>query len=292
MAQSMTGYGRGEHSTERYQFGVEIRSTNHRFLEIKLRFPREIIASESDVRHFARSRFSRGYIDIQAFIGRSPTGSRRFLVDRELLAQVAEGLGEAGRDLGIGEKLDLAVLAQFREIFRFEEEPDDPEELREGLMSAVEGAVFELEASRKREGEDIVQSLKGTMERFQGLLDRMEPLVAETNRSLVEGLRTRLGELADRGELSPERLHQEAAFLTMKADVTEEIERLKGHHGVFMETLASDGPMGRKLDFLLQEMNRELNTTASKAGGLDLAHRAIEGKLELEKVREQVQNLE
>jgi uncharacterized protein (TIGR00255 family) len=292
VVQSMTGYGRGELSTERYQFGIEIRSTNHRFLEIKLRFPRELMAHENEVRNYIRSRFSRGYLDVQGFLGRPSASFRRFNVDSELLTQVAAGLRDAGRELGISEEPNLSVLARFRELFTIEEEPDDPEELEKGLMSAVKDAVAGLEASRSREGEDIIRSLKSSMERFRSLLVDMEAQVPETNRRLAEGLAARIGELIDQPELSSERLHQETAFLTMKADVTEELERLKGHQGVFTETLATEGPRGRKMDFILQEMNRELNTTASKAGSIDLGHGAIEGKLELEKVREQVQNLE
>ncbi len=292
MVQSMTGYGRGEHSSERYQFGIEIRGTNHRFLEIKLRFPRELNAFENEARAYIRKRFSRGYLDVPVFLGRASTKDRRFIVDQGLLSQAAAALSEAAKELGSSEKPDLAVLAQFREIFSFEEEPDDLEELEEGLMKALAGAVESLEGSRSREGEEIVKSLRPIMERFKEQLEEMEVLAPETTKKLVEGLRARLEELAAQPDLSVERLHQESAFLAMKADVTEELERLKGHEKVFMETLSGKGPRGRKLDFLLQEMNRELNTTASKAGTLELAHLAIEGKLEMEKVREQVQNLE
>lgn len=292
MTQSMTGYGRGENSSDRYQFGIEIRGTNHRFLEIKVRFPRELVAFESDVRSLVRSRFSRGYLDIQAFLGRPSTQFRRFVVDEELLAQVAGGLKEAGRVLDLGEELDLSVIARFREIFSFEDEEDDPEELRDGLMGAVAIALAEIEKSRRREGEEITRALGAGMERFATILERMQALAKDTNRHLAEGLRRRIRELLDQDGLSEERMNQEAAFLAMKADVTEELERLGGHFTVFMETLAQNTPAGRRMDFLLQEMNRELNTTASKAGTLELSHLAIEGKLELEKVREQVQNLE
>ncbi len=292
MTQSMTGYGRGEHSSDRYQFGIEIRSTNHRFLEVRLRFPRELIAFEGDVRTEVRSRFSRGYIDVQAFITKPVASDRRFLVDRELLAQVAAGLQEAGSALSLDTPVDLAMLAQFKEVFRFEDEPDDAEQLREGLLAALETALGDLEASRRREGEEIRGSVFSSVERLDALRDRMAALAPETNRALVDSLQRRLDEVLSQGGLSPERLHQEAALLAAKSDVTEELERLRGHLSAFRESLQGEGPVGRKLDFLVQEMNRELNTTAAKAGTLELSHLAIEGKLELEKVREQIQNLE
>jgi uncharacterized protein (TIGR00255 family) len=289
----MTGYGRGEHSSGQHQFAIEIRSTNHRFLEVKLRFPRELIAFESNVRPVVRKQFSRGYLDVQAFLGRPAEGGRQFTVDEALLEQVASGLQAAGRSLRLEDRLDLAVLSRFKEIFRFEEAPDDPEELRAGIMSAVEKAVAELLKNREREGLEIVSAISRAMENFNGILSRMEEEAPAVNIRLVESLRSRLDELLERNDLSKERLHQEAAILTAKADVTEELERLRGHYGEFAKELGrKSGPVGRKMDFLLQEMNRELNTTGSKAGTLELSHLAIEGKLELEKVKEQVQNLE
>lgn len=292
MTQSMTGFGRGEHSSDRYQFGIEIRSTNHRFLEIRLRFPRELSAAEGDVRKYIRSRFSRGYLDVQAFLGRSSANSQRFVVEGELLAQAAAGLREAGRKLGLEDRADLAVLSRFRELFRFEDEPDDPGELQAGILHAAESAVEDLSRGRRREGEEIARSVRAGVERFEGIFRDMEKMVPETNRRLTEALLARLDEIAGKQGLSPERLHQEAAVLAVKSDITEELERLRGHLTVFKETLDAEGPSGRKLDFLLQEMNRELNTTAAKTGALELSHLAIEGKLEMEKVREQIQNLE
>jgi uncharacterized protein (TIGR00255 family) len=292
MTESMTGFGRGEHSSDRYQFGIEIRSTNHRFLEVRLRIPRDLIAFESDIRTYIRSRFSRGYLDVQAFLGRPSEHNRRFVIDRDLLSQTAAGLQQAGRELGLGESVDLAVLARFKELFRFEDEPDDPEELRAGLMSAVESAVTELEKTRRGEGEELKRAVTEILGRFGKIFEKMQGLAPETNRDLAETLRGRLEELIERTEFSPERLNQEAALLAMKSDVTEELDRIRGHFAAFADTLAKKGPSGRKLDFLLQEMNRELNTTAAKAGTLELSHLAIEGKLEMEKIREQVQNLE
>ena len=292
MTQSMTGYGRGDHSSDRYQFGIEIRSTNHRFLEVKLRFPRELIAFEGDIRNFVRSRFSRGYFDVQAFLGRPPNSNRRFIVDNDLLAQVAAGLKEAGRLIDKAGEVDLAVLSQFREVFHFEEEPDDVEELGRGLMAAAEGAVAEISASRKREGEEILRAVTEGWQRLEKTVKKMLQLTEPTNAALETNLRKRLAELIDGGTISEERLHQEAAILAVKADVTEELERLKGHLDVFGETLEGEGPRGRKLDFLLQEMHRELNTSAAKAATLELGHLSIEGRLELEKIREQIQNLE
>jgi uncharacterized protein (TIGR00255 family) len=292
MAESMTGYGRGEHDTGRYQFKVEIRSTNHRFLEFKLRFPRELNLFENEVRNAVRRRFSRGYLDIQASLVRLEASSRKFIIDRELLSQIAAGLQSAGRELGLGDQVDMATLSRFRELFSFEEEEQNPEEFREGLMAAVEAACAELKKGREREGQAIQGSVDHSLDLYRQLLIKMEAAAPEVNRRLKEGFHSRLQTLLGQEHISPERLEQEAAFLAVKSDVTEELARLRGHIAAFSNTRSMSGPVGRKMDFLLQEMHRELNTTAAKAGTLELSHLAIQGKLELEKIKEQVQNLE
>jgi uncharacterized protein (TIGR00255 family) len=144
MAESMTGYGRGEYRSERYHVGVEIKSVNHRFLEVKLRIPRELNASENAMRTALRRRFARGAVDATVQLERQE-GSRRFAVDEQLLGQVADGLAAAARRLGIPGGFDLATLAQFREIFRFEAQPDDLAELEAGALVAS-GGVRQLEA--------------------------------------------------------------------------------------------------------------------------------------------------
>lgn len=291
MAESMTGYGRGEYRSDRYHVGVEIKSVNHRFLEIKLRIPRELNASENALRSALRRRFSRGAVDAAVQIERQE-GARRFAVDEQLLGQVADGLAAAGRRLGIGQGFDLATLAQFREIFRFEAQPDDVAELEAGALAAFEAACDQLEAARRREGAGLAEAVAASLGELREVHRGMLELAPQVALQLKEGIAARAAEIFGQQRLAPERLEQEAALLAMRSDVTEELTRLGGHLAACSEALAAAGPAGRQMDFLLQEMHRELNTAAAKAGTGALAQLAIRGKLELEKVREQVQNLE
>jgi uncharacterized protein (TIGR00255 family) len=292
MAESMTGYGRGEHRGDRYQVAVEIRSVNHRFLDLKLRLPRELGAVEQQLRATVRKRISRGAVDASVWVERAAgTEAKRFVVDEELLRAAAEGITAAGRALGTELRPDLAVLAQFREIFRFEAVPDDPGQLQAGAEAAFGAALEALVEARRREGGELVATLTPVVGELGRLLAEMREQAPAVARQLKETVAARAAELLAGAAIAPERLEQEAALLAMKSDVSEELARFGGHLDALAAALAGSGPAGRQMDFLLQEMNRELNTAAAKAGTFELAQLAISGKLELEKVREQVQNL-
>jgi uncharacterized protein (TIGR00255 family) len=292
MTESMTGYGRGEYRSERYQVGVEIKSVNHRFLEIKLRLPRELNACENEMRAALRRRFGRGAVDVAVALDRQEGTARRFVVDEALLAQAAAGFAAAAARLGIESRFDLGTLTQFREIFRFEAAPDDLGEIGAGAMAAFETACDRLQEARLREGAALQLVLEAALAELRAVHGRMAALAPSVARQLKETIAARAEELFGPGRLAPERIEQEAALLAMKSDVTEELTRFGGHLAACDAALAADGPAGRQLDFLLQEMHRELNTAAAKANTGELAQLAIRGKIELEKVREQVQNLQ
>jgi len=292
MAESMTGYGRGEYRSERYHVGVEIKSVNHRFLEVKLRIPRELNAREHEMRAALRERFGRGAVDATVQLERQEGAARRFVVDESLLAQAASGFAAAAARLGVENRFDLAMLSQFREIFRFEAAPDDLEELSTGTLAAFAAAVDQLAIARRREGASLAASLAASLEELRAVHSQMLALAPAVARQLKEAIAARATELFGPGRLAPERIEQEAALLAMKSDVTEELTRFGGHLEACAATLGGNGPAGRQIDFLIQEMHRELNTAAAKANTGALAQLAIRGKLELEKVREQVQNLE
>jgi uncharacterized protein (TIGR00255 family) len=292
MAESMTGYGRGEYRSERYQVGVEIKSVNHRFLEVKLRIPRELNAMENEMRTELRLRFSRGAVDVAVQLERHEAAARQFVVDEALLGQAAAGFAAAAARLGIENRFDLATLSQFREIFRFEAAPDDLDEIIAGTREAFRAACDQLEEARLREGALLASALGASLGELRAVHGQMLALAPAVARQLKESIAVRAAELFGPGRLAPERIEQEAALLAMKSDVTEELTRLEGHLAACDAALAGSGPAGRPLDFLLQEMHRELNTAAAKANTGALAQLAIRGKIELEKVREQVQNLE
>ena len=163
MAESMTGYGRGEYRSERYQVGVEIKSVNHRFLEVKLRIPRELNAREQEMRAALRDRFGRGAVDATVQLERQEGAARRFVVDEALLAQAAAGFAAAAARLGVENRFDLAMLSQFREIFRFEAAPDDLEELHAGTLAAFAAALDQLAIARRREGAALAAVLTASL---------------------------------------------------------------------------------------------------------------------------------
>ena len=291
MAESMTGYGRGEYRSGRYHVGVEIKSVNHRFLDVKLRIPRELNAMEAEMRAALRRRLGRGAVDVTVQLERQGGSGQSFVVDEALLGQAAAGFAAAAERLGIEKRFDLATLAQFREIFRFETTPDDLGEIGAGAQAAFEAACEQLEAARRREGAALAAALGAALEELRAVHEQMLALAPTVARQLKESIAARAAELFGPGRLAPERLEQEAALLAMKSDVTEELTRFGGHLEACAAALAGPGPAGRQMDFLLQEMHRELNTAAAKANTGALAQLAIRGKIELEKVREQVQNL-
>jgi len=214
------------------------------------------------------------------------------VVDEDLLAQAAAGFAAAAARLGVENRFDLALLTQFREIFRFEAAPDDLEELHTGTLAAFAAALDQLSIARRREGAALAAVLAATLAELRATHAQLLALAPAVARQLKEAIAARAAELFGPGRLAPERIEQEAALLAMKSDVTEELTRFGGHLEACDATLAGGGPAGRQMDFLLQEMHRELNTAAAKANTGALAQLAIRGKLELEKVREQVQNLE
>jgi uncharacterized protein (TIGR00255 family) len=239
-----------------------------------------------------RNSFSRGAVDATVQLERQEGAVRRFVVDEALLAQAAAGFAAAAARLGVEKRFDLAVFSQFREIFRFEPSPDDLDELHAGTLAAFTEACERLAAARRREGTALEVALRGSLEELHAVHAEMAALAPAVARQLKEAIAARAAELFGPGRLAPERIEQEAALLAMKSDVTEELTRFGGHLEACAAALAGGGPAGRQMDFLLQEMHRELNTAAAKANTGPLAQLAIRGKLELEKVREQVQNLE
>src|SRR5512134_1198024 len=186
MAESMTGYGRGEYRSERYQVGVEIKSVNHRFLEVKLRIPRELNAWEHEFRSRLRERFGRGALDAAVGFERQECAARRFVVDEGLLAQAAAGFAAAAERLGVENRFDPATLLQFREIFRFEAAPDDLDELLAGTLAAFGAACDELERARNREGAALTAALQEGLRELGAVHAGMTALAPQVARQLGE----------------------------------------------------------------------------------------------------------
>jgi len=290
----MTGFGRGVAENDEIRVVIELRSVNHRFLDLSLRMGRHFRHAESAAAAVLRQRLGRGRVEL--FLEREelrPRG-REVRTDTELAQAVLDGVRQLEGSLGItvpDEALAARILRQDG-VLQIEELPLDVSIGEEVLLSALGHAIDALLSMRATEGERLRADLSGRAERIATLLAEVEGLASAAPVRVQERIRHRLAELVDEGVVDPERVAQEAALLADKADITEEITRLRAHLDQAAEMLAAGGVVGRRLDFLVQELNREVNTIGSKCQEVGMHALVIEMKSEVEKIREQVQNLE
>jgi uncharacterized protein (TIGR00255 family) len=289
----MTGYGKGEALSEQWRCTVEIRSVNHRYGEISVRMPRAFLALENEVKKSLAATLKRGKIDVS--VQWEEAGGAALLPSADI--PLARGYAELFRslttELGLKEELSLGlILAQKGVLGEAAAGQPDPDECLPQIMSAMQLAVAAMDAMRRREGEALLNDLTTRRAQVAQWVDRIReraPLVVEEYR---QKLKARLDQLLEGAEMDPQRLAQEVALMADRCDVTEELVRLSSHFIQFDEALASAEPVGRKLDFLMQEMNREVNTIGSKSSDAEVTSLVIGIKAEMEKMREQVQNVE
>jgi uncharacterized protein (TIGR00255 family) len=288
----MTGFGRGETAGRVRAYTVEVQSVNHRFLEVRCRFPKRLAGLEPRVQRAVQQRFARGHFEMSVQEKDLDGRARTLKVDLPLARQYVELLRALQRDLNLPGQVTLEMLAGQRELIAVEESEETLEDVWAELEPALVAALDALTTMRCQEGATLTQALRRHLDEIEGVLCR----VAGRTLDLATAHRTRLRERATElleGRLpDPLRLEQEIVLLAERGDITEECDRLRSHLAQFRETLDQDGPQGRRLDFLLQEMNREANTIGSKAADAGLAREVVELKTAVERLREQVQNLE
>ncbi len=290
MIDSMTGYGSGERPLGEAHISVEIRSVNHRYLEVSCRGPRWSLALEGEVREAVKKRFSRGRFDI--YIRSGEEGNHASLIDAEAAKSILADLTTLKKKLGISGEVDLSILMGFRDLIKRAEPEPDKEEIHSALLESLDDALGTLGSMREKEGSalasDILEHLASVKSGCNEIRDRLP----EARKLLTERMRERILELAAGVEVDRGRLEQEMIYAAERGDISEELSRLDSHVARFREMLEGEGPIGRKLDFLTQEMNREANTISSKSIDLALTQSAVEVKSAIEKIREQVQNVE
>lgn len=292
MVRSMTGYGRGEIQGPGGICVVEVRSLNHRYCEIAVKTPRAFAAVENRIRETVRSRFSRGRFDVHVSVDFTTVSPRQLVVDHALARQLYLALTDLGRELGLSGQVNLATLLELREVVRVEENEHNVEAVWPAIQEALDSALASLERMRISEGEalgrDILQRIQLIEAALEQIKSRLPALLIEYRQKLEARISRLFGDV----EIDPTRLAQEVVFYTERSDVTEEMIRLHTHLTEFKKLLLANEPVGRKLDFLLQEMNREINTTSSKIADGDVATLVVDIKSELERIREQAQNIE
>ncbi|MDR2861232.1 MAG: YicC family protein [Syntrophobacterales bacterium] len=293
MIKSMTGYGKGESIIDGRKYAVEIRSLNHRYLEVVLRLPGSISALETAIKRKVGGCFSRGRIEVSIRLDTADCEAvNKYELNLPLLRNYHELLQQMRQEFGIQEEITLAELTRFKDIFiAAEEEPQ-----LEGIMQNVEVALNEamalLTEMRQKEGELLLADLEERISNVETLLAAIEKKVPLSVQNSKIRLMERVRELTEGIDIDEIRLNQEIAIMADKSDITEEIVRLTSHLCQFREMFKSEDAIGRKMDFLIQEMNREANTIGSKTGDLDISRNVIEIKSELGKLKEQVQNIE
>ncbi len=289
---SMTGLGVGEVHENGVMCTVEIRAVNNRFLEISTRLPQSLNQHEQEMRDYVRSRIDRGKLYINIIIQQvngNPLGLR---VIPDKARSIRNLLTELKKETGVEEPLTLDHFLKFSEIFEPSENGKPDDHLWQQVKHALDQALENLNAMRLKEGSSLTDDLVQRIKQLGECVDAVERIAADNLRDKHQKMVERVGTLVDQYPLHEDRLYTEIAILSDRLDVTEECVRLKSHNQLFLETLGSDKPVGKKLTFLLQEMNREVNTISSKASSVEISHLVVEMKEEIEKLREQVQNLE
>jgi uncharacterized protein (TIGR00255 family) len=292
MANSMTGFGRGEASGFGYQFSVELKAVNHRFLEMVVRLPRNFTGFEERVRKILQERFQRGRLEVHINIMETEETMRLVKVDKELALSYDKALKDLASALHTAYDTDIYRLVALPEVLSVQEPEIELDTLwgvcAEALLKATEG----FGQMRRTEGEklsiDLLERMDKIAEHLQVISERAPYVVTDYKDRLQERIQTLLSGV----ELDPVRLANEVAYFSDRASITEELVRFDSHLAQTRESLRSNTSVGRKLDFLVQEMNREINTIGSKANDLSIGQEVVIVKSELEKVREQIQNLE
>ncbi|MDS1029634.1 YicC/YloC family endoribonuclease [Bacillota bacterium LX-D] len=292
MASSMTGYGRGEAIGSGKKVIVEMKSVNHRFLEIMVRLPRVYHKFEERIKSLIKDTFVRGRIDIFINIEEMEEKKRQVKVDKELAMAYYNSLKELTEILDISENIGVQNIAQYPDVLQVSELEEDNEAFWPLMEDALKNAVQEMTVMREEEGNRLKNDL---LLRKQELVNYLQEIKKRSS-SVVEEYRikleNRIQEILGDVPVDPNRLALEVALIADRSCITEELVRLDSHFMQLEEILNGHGSVGRKLDFLIQEMHREINTIGSKSSDLEISKKVVEVKSEIEKIREQVQNLE
>jgi uncharacterized protein (TIGR00255 family) len=284
----MTGFARAERATPAGLLAWEIRSVNHRYLEVGLRLPEDLRASEAEFRRAIGAVARRGKIDAAFYVRSAPDAVRELALDADLLERLIVDARAVRERLGPQGRIDAVDLLRWPGVVKDAER--DARSLAAAATALLGEALAAFTASRSGEGERIAEMLKSRAAQLLALVDGVSTRLPEVQARIKARLAERVAALG--AEVNPERLEQEVALLVQKGDVAEELDRLCSHVEELRATLESDEAVGRKLDFLMQEFNREANTLSSKSQDLETTRRAVELKVLIEQMREQIQNVE
>ena len=292
MIKSMTGFGRCEMEENNRKFTVELKSVNHRYLDVNIKMPKKLNFFESSIRNLLKEYIQRGKVDV--FITYEDFSEHNISVkyNKDVAAEYLKYLNQMAEQFGLENDIRISTLSRYPEVFSMEEVTVDEEQIWKLLEKTIRQAAQQFVTSRVKEGEhlrdDWLEKLDGMLVHVDYIKQRSPEIVEEYKNKIYDKVK----ELLSDAQAEDNRILMEVTLFADKICVDEEIVRLQSHIETTKQTLLEGGSIGRKLDFIAQEMNREANTTLSKANNLDISNHAIELKTEIEKIREQIQNIE
>jgi len=292
MIKSMTGFGRGEYQENGKRVSIEIKTVNHRYMDVFVKFPRMLAFLEDKVRDLISKNISRGKIDVFISYEDSGEDSKTVVVDEALAGAYLKALNTLGGKFDLRDDVTVSMLSKFPDVLRVEKVEEDEGELIRIVLTAVEKALDSLLKMRSVEGVALKTSLLEKLNNISMTVKEIEERAPGVVIDYKDRLNNRLKELLEQQAVDENRIATEVAIFADRCSVDEELVRLKSHITQFKDTLDLEIPIGRKLDFIVQEMNREINTIGSKANDVNITKYVVEVKSEIEKLREQVQNIE
>lgn len=292
MVRSMTGFGRAKNQINGFDVTVEIKSVNHRYFEFSLRIPRSYNFLEEKIKNFLSQKISRGKVEVSILIDDLNQNSTVVEINREYADAYIKALGDLSKQYKIKNDLKVSTLALNGEMFKVRRVAVEDEVIEAAIMPVLEEAVENFIAMRSVEGERLLKDVTSRTENILSKVEFVEARSPETVTAYKEKITQKIKEMLSDNTVDEQRVLTEVAIFADKVAVAEETVRLRSHIKQFNSLLLSDEAVGRKLDFIVQEMNREANTIGSKAQDIEIAHTVVDIKSEIEKIREQIQNME
>lgn len=292
MILSMTGFGRGEATSDACRVQVDVRTVNHRYLDLQVRLPRQLTPLEMEIRDWVKKGFNRGRVEVSVQFERLVHDAGGIRVDEGLAAGYQQALAKLSERLELPSGDAFALIVRQPGVLETGEQENDFDAVRPVLREAFDNATAAALQMKTTEGEALVADLRASLAALRVVREELVEVVPQIQQEVAARFREKVAEWSGENGIDESRLHQEVALLLGKLDVNEELVRLVGHLDHAEQMLGADEPVGRRLDFLSQEMHREMTTLGNKVHGLPVARRVLDGKAEIEKFREQVQNVE
>lgn len=289
---SMTGYGRMSVEKDGRQLTVELKSVNHRFLDISFRMPRSFNFLEDPARKLIGRYLSRGHVDLFVTYRNTREDSRRVETDEALLSAYMKALDGIAESTGLRDDRTLSLATRLPDVLSVAEADEDQEALRDLMNEALCGALEQMQTMRRQEGDALRRDISTRIDTLEEMTRQIEARYPETVAEYQNRLKARVEELLGGASMDEQRLMQEVAIMADRSAIAEETVRLHSHFAQVRGFMQADEPVGRKLDFIVQELNREVNTISSKSQDVPITRLVVEAKAEIEKIREQVQNVE